>query len=132
MSNLPIYDAWNADRARIEELEQQLAERERQIVMLRTALDKIQWGDFHFDHNGDGQHYCPECGNLARQSHAVDCPVGIALAATADLSGCIICDAEPVRFIYRFVWYDGSEVWRDKPTCNGSTATETVPLYKAK
>ena len=79
----------------IESLKQQLAEREKQIVMLRTALDMTQWGDFHFDHTGDGQHYCPECGNLKRQAHTNDCPVGIALDSTQDLVGCILCDAEP-------------------------------------
>ena len=77
----------------------QLAEIKKQNVLLRTALDMIQWGNFHFDHTGDGQHYCPECGNPKQQSHAANCPVGIALEATQDLSGCLLCDADPAAMV---------------------------------
>jgi hypothetical protein len=68
---------------------QQLTEREKQIVMLRDALKDIKavakssvithGYDIHHNHN-----------------------IGLcvkALAATADLSGYILCDAEPVCFI---------------------------------
>jgi hypothetical protein len=52
-----------------ESLREQLAERENQIAMLRTAID--------------------------RQPYTMDKEVCEALRATADLSGRIICDAEP-------------------------------------
>jgi len=117
-------------RTRQEELVQQLAEREKQIVMLREALDMVQWGDFHFDHNGDGQHYCPECGNLTRQSHAVNCPIGIALAATNNLSNYILYDADPigeVRSISNGGYMEAVIVWKD-----GCMPAVGTLLYKAK
>jgi hypothetical protein len=74
-------------------LEQQLAEREKQIVELRNSLEYAQWGDYSAPDNDD---CCPECGNLKRQWHALSCAIGKALDATQDLKNCIICDAEPV------------------------------------
>ena len=95
-------------------LEQQLAEARKQNVLLRNALTKLY-----------------RVVTQAKPDVTVMCDVHAALDATQDLSGGVICDAEPVRHIYKFVWQDGSSVWSDKPTCNGATATETVPLYKA-
>ena len=87
---------------RIKELEQQLAEREKQIVMLRTAID--------------------------RQPYTMDKDVCEALAATDDLSGCILCDAEPVW--YEITARDGTQcALTTQPVLLGHTSE---PLYKAK
>jgi hypothetical protein len=118
-----LYEEWRAACDRVRELEQQFAEAQKQIVMLREALDMAQWGDFHFDHTGDGQHYCPECGNLARQSHATSCAIGIALAATADLSNCILCDAEPAGTFLGCV---------EEGKAFQATHPKAYPLYKER
>jgi hypothetical protein len=43
MSNLPIYDAWNADKDRIKQLEQQLAAKQAKIdeLMLEYCPDEM-------------------------------------------------------------------------------------------
>jgi hypothetical protein len=79
-------DCAEAYKAEADELRKQLAAkdadiatRDKHIVMLRNALDQIADDDY------DGS------------------PVPIArkaLAATDDLSGCILCDAEPVTMTY--------------------------------
>jgi hypothetical protein len=66
-------------RERIIDLEQQLAEREKQIVMLRELLEIVQ-----------------ERGDLYSSDHAA---IRAALDATQDLSGLVLCDAEPVAWI---------------------------------
>jgi hypothetical protein len=104
--------------------DRQLAAAKKQNVMLRTALDMIQWGDVHFDPTGYSQHCCPECGNLKRQAHAKDCPVGIALDATSDMAGYILCDAEPVAHMSREMLYP--------PITAEQRRTTDIPLYKAK
>jgi hypothetical protein len=61
-------------------VKEQLAEREKQIVMLRNAL-QVAW-DFE-----------PECG-----PPCCDERISEALAATQDLSGLVLCDARPIIF----------------------------------
>ena len=68
----------------IESLKQQLAKREKQIVMLRDCL---KWAnDLARDHKDFG--LVPEDYEMSANSKT-------ALAATEDLSNCILCDAEP-------------------------------------
>jgi hypothetical protein len=73
---------------------QQLAEAQKQIVMLRDALHSISLCEFNSMSSRQ------EMGRLSRK----------ALAATADLSGYILCDANPIIF----------SNW------------QTEPLYKAR
>jgi len=77
-------------------LKQQLANATKQIVMLREFVKLLR-------------DYIPASaiGNMTVQE---------ALAATADLSDCILCDAEP--YTYSTIWEDGEAT--------------TTPLYKAK
>jgi hypothetical protein len=80
-----------------DELEILVSESEKQVVMLREALtdDFIQWIDTR----------CDETFNLATGSDFPQHESGLfldkvttALAATQDLSNCIICDAEPFGY----------------------------------
>ncbi len=73
-------DCAEAYKAEAEELRKQLADREKQIVMLRGYLEQLACLG-----NGD-QH-----GNSIGNDIAIK-----ALNTTDDLSNCIICDAEPV------------------------------------
>jgi hypothetical protein len=81
-----------------ERYEQQLAEREKQIVMLREALSRFydSWIN----------------GYSVIETAAVEIAQE-ALAATADLSGLVLCDAEPVGDM-RY------------------SSDRRIPLYKAK
>jgi hypothetical protein len=89
-------------------VKEQLAEREKQIVMLRNAL-QVAW-DFE-----------PECG-----PPCCDERISEALAATQDLSGLVLCDAKPV-----------GEVDQDDDVKWGDIYTDTdvrvgTKLYKAR
>jgi hypothetical protein len=86
---------------RIEELEQQLAEREKQIVLMRDALE-YAWKPSYETNGITGARMANE-----------------ALAATQDLSGLVLCDAEPVGYIKE--GYYRSAKWN-----------EDGPLYKAR
>lgn len=93
-------------------LEQQLVEREKQIVMLRETLkDANEYAMSQAD-------YCP---NEAQE----------ALAATKDLSGLVLCDAEPVRYIYKVSCNFGEPFWVSE-LAYGREPIETLPLYKAR
>jgi uncharacterized coiled-coil protein SlyX len=61
-------------------VKQQLAEREKQNVMLRDVIEQL------LDDMGEGHCVCPAAKTWAKE----------ALAATADLAGLVVCDAEPV------------------------------------
>jgi len=71
-------DEWQLTLRNKRKLEQQLAEHKMQIVMLRDALEYIR-DKCSSDPHGWGAAKAKE-----------------ALAATADLKDCILCDAEPV------------------------------------
>jgi hypothetical protein len=95
-------------------LRKQLAEREKQNVFLRGYLEQLAC-------LGNGDQY----GNSIGNDIAIK-----ALAATDDLSGCILCDAEPVGyFAYSEVGYGVAGIWEELvgPEYKGAT-----PLYKAK
>jgi hypothetical protein len=80
----------------------QLAEREKQIVMLRKTLIKME-----SDYNG--RSVSPKAFKEA-------------LSATQDLSNCIICDAEPVAWSQSN--FDYFSIEKDE--------YHKVPLYKAR
>jgi hypothetical protein len=80
-----MQDGIDFQQACTTELEQQLAEREKQIVMLRKSLLDA--------HNFIGDDV--EAYETAKRR--ID-----ALAATDDLSGCILCDAEPITKIKHY------------------------------
>jgi hypothetical protein len=61
-----------------ERLEQQLTEREKQVVMMRDTLEQV----------------------TDRMNASDWARVGKALAATQDLSGLVLCDAKPVAWRY--------------------------------
>ena len=94
-----------------DEARQQLANSQKREVMLREALYNIKT---YADSIDDADNWCEE-----------------ALSATADLDGLILCHAEPVRYIYEYPYWDGSGVWRDKPSFNGVNANKSMPLYRA-
>jgi hypothetical protein len=71
----------------IESLKQQLAEREKQIVMLRDTLEQV----------------------TDRMNASDWARVGKALDATKDLSGLVLCDAEPVAKWYGAGWSEISD-----------------------
>jgi hypothetical protein len=94
---------------RLEQKTIELAEREKQIVMLREHAKAIR-GHMNlyrlFSCEGSDS-YDPEYAekNLDKVSEHAE-----ALAATDDLSGCILCDAEPVAWRYenknvKGTWY---------------------------
>ena len=92
---------------------EQLAEREKQNVLLRGFVKLLR-------------DYIPASaiGNMTVQD---------ALDATADLSGLILCDAEPISYIYKHrSSYTGEFIWKTQSTYNGNQAIATLPLYKAK
>jgi len=102
-------------------LEQQLSESQKQIVMLREALetsDQLLRG-------------LPNSGGL--YGLAVMDGNEEALAATADLSGLILCNAEPRSYLYSHnsAFGDGA-IWSHRPLHNGQDALESLPLYQAK
>jgi hypothetical protein len=104
----------------VESLRQQLAHREAQIMTLRDVMTKIA---NRFD-------YGPTYGSIewTTLNDAVN-----ALAATDDLSDYILCEKEPVKYLYCFddAVY-GTPVWRTSPIYNGVTSKESMPLYRAK
>jgi hypothetical protein len=118
MSNFKDYEM----SARIVELEQQLAEREKQIVEMRMALEKIA---------------AEQVVNTTTFQIATK-----ALDATQDLSGLVLCDAEPVAWStfdgeggYDYRSYIDNEDYRDKyRELNKSTTffNWVEPLYKAR
>jgi len=121
-----------------ESLEQQLAEREKQIVMLREHAKAIR-GHMKlyrlFSCEGSDS-YDPEYAekNLDKVSEHAE-----ALAATADLSGCILCDAKPSAFSYRpyisAEYEHESSGWSNSLFYNDhapKNAKDVNPLYKAK
>ena len=94
--------------AKVDRLEQQLANATKQIVMLRSYLKR--WA---FTQSED------ECAHFEVQE---------ALAATDDLSGYILCDAEPAW--YEITARDGTQyALTTTPTLLGHTSE---PLYKAR
>lgn len=101
---------------KVQELEQQLNNAQKQIVMLRDAL----------------QHNL----NAPREPDAVDDGFA-ALAATQDLSGMVLCDAEPVAFTndteISYAHYERA----DKEPTSGAfwkdfSEDSDIPLYKAR
>jgi len=78
-----IESSWENERLKeeIESLRKQLAEREKQVAMLRSYLNR--WA---FTQSED------ECAHMEVQE---------ALAATDDLSGYILCEREPVGYIFQ-------------------------------
>ena len=97
---------------RIEELEQQLAERKKQIVILRDAL--LRTREF-LETPADKREVTPYV------------EVCEALATTHDLKDCIICDAEPIA------WQDCSgEPHRLHNDAMCSEEATPEPLYKAR
>jgi hypothetical protein len=83
----------------------------KQLVMLRDAIEE-----------GLGTYHVPRTARIME-----------ALASTADLSGCILCDAEPRSYLYKHnsAFGDGI-IWSNRPLHNGRDALESLPLYKAK
>jgi len=118
--------------------ERELAEREKQIVMLREHAKAIR-GHMNlyrlFSCEGSDS-YDPEYAekNLDKVSEHAE-----ALAATADLSGCILCDAKPSAFSYRpyisAEYEHESSGWSNSLFYNDhapKNAKDVNPLYKAK
>jgi hypothetical protein len=115
----------------IEELEQQLAEYEKQIVKLRYYIRGIQAvaESSIKTHGYDKQHM----QNISACKEALD--------ATADLAGLILCDAEPVAWSefdgeggYDYRSYIDNEDFRDKYRKRNQSPTYfnwVEPLYKA-
>jgi hypothetical protein len=159
MSNLPIYDAWNADRDRIKQLEQQLfdanalinaqsnemhrmntgaAHDKKQIVMLREALKEIV-GDYEDRFDMTSPSTNPGIKFVVKQGTE-------ALNATQDLSGLIPCDAEPVGWMRK--WASDKEVpakvkgdngrwhWPKKfkilPITESKWFDDDIAIYKAR
>jgi hypothetical protein len=104
-----LYDAWDDACNRVRELEHQLAEREKQIVLLRTALDNANQ---IITFEGVPYHLL----GIEDRDEALD--------ATQDLAGGIICDAEPVAWFH--VADDGSFVTQGNLLAGGER------LYKAR
>jgi hypothetical protein len=92
--------------------EQQLAEREKQIVMLREAIDSLV--DFGTTVGGSSSYW----EEVWPEKEA-------ALDLTSDLSGLILCDAEPVAI------YHGSDKGVEQFTVL-EDMPEGTELYKAK
>ena len=78
------------------ELEQQLAHREAQIVMLREALERVRGHGrlYNLFSCVGSDSYDPECADLNAQKCRKIAEE--ALAATDDLSGFVLCEKEPV------------------------------------
>lgn len=97
------------------------AEAQKQIVMLREALDELAtlMDDVI-------------AGNYKPDSFTCQ-PARKALDATDDLKDCILCDAEPRSYLYRHnsAFGDG-DIWSHRPLHNGKDAIESLPLYKAR
>jgi hypothetical protein len=89
-------------------LEQQLAEAQKQIVMLRNALKEWQ--------RAEGDY------GLIQADKAI----AKALAATQDLSGLVLCDAEPVGVIDEDDYARWGDIYADADVGLGT------PLYKAR
>jgi hypothetical protein len=95
-----------------------LAEREKQIVMLRDAILAVCCD--------------PEGTVCIRGSDGDRAVLQEALDATVDLSGCIICNSVPFRHMYRHEYSNGATVVSNSPELDGVRAIETIPLYKKK
>lgn len=107
---------WLSDRAII--LEEQLAERKKQIVILRDVIEQLL-----DDMGEDGHCVCDAAKTWAKE----------ALTATQDLAGLILCDAEPRSYLYKHNSAFGyGFIWSHRPLHNGQDALESLPLYKAK
>ena len=93
-----------------ESLHKQLAEREKQNVMLRETLTEYA--------------RIEECeAFFCSAAHK-------ALDATPDLAGLIVCDAEPVA--YRYELKAGEYAFAEKQYHSEQYAARKTPLYKAK
>lgn len=106
-----VADNW---RGKCDRFEQQLAEREKQIVMLQEVIDSLV--DFWTTVGGSSSYW----EEVWPEKEA-------ALDLTSDLSGLILCDAEP----FGYVWPTGMHpLFRFfQHTIDGA---EGMPLYKVK
>lgn len=84
-----------------------------QIVMLREALESAN-------------------SALEFSSHGAVKAIHKALEATQDLSGLILCEAEPVRYIYKFLDDKGRTILSMNLEREGQIPIATIPLYQAR
>jgi hypothetical protein len=92
--NEDLVDALDAAEGRrnqtlslIENLKQELADSKKQNVLLRGWLEMI------------ARSRVGQCDSIAEELFKREAWAEEALAATADLSDCILCDAEPAAFV---------------------------------
>ena len=100
-------------RKKVTDLEQQLAEREKQNVLLRGFVKLLR-------------DYIPASaiGNMTVQD---------ALDATADLSGLILCDAEPLGYADPLAFYlVQTSPNNDRVAVRKIPVKDDIPLYKAR
>jgi hypothetical protein len=105
-----------------------------QVTLLRSLVPKripdgfVSFGKYYSEQEDKfNEPYNSMC--KFKRKYLSDCEE--ALAATADIDGLILCHAEPVRYIYEYPYWDGSSVWRDKPSFDGVNANKSMPLYRA-
>ena len=122
------YECGCPERNEIESLRQQLAERDKQVVMLREVIER----------NIERMHF-------AEPWSAAESDIEFsreALAATADLDGMIVCYAEPVAWQtfdgeggYDYRSYEDNEDYRDDYIKRNSSQkfyeNWVIPLYRA-
>jgi hypothetical protein len=96
--------------AQIEQMRQQLADSQKQVVMLREVVNRnIEC--IHFEDTGPEAELCVV---FSRE----------ALAATADLDGLILCHAEPAAIVYRDYGGNGAILQTE--------LADDEPLYRAR
>jgi hypothetical protein len=94
-------------------IETEHAEEQKKIVMLREALESAN-------------------SALEFSSHGAVKAIHKALEATQDLSGLILCEAEPVRYIYKFLDDKGRTILSMNLEREGQIPIATIPLYQAR
>jgi hypothetical protein len=113
-------NACNKVWVKIDDLQRQLAEREKQIVMMREALGLT---GILRQFVGISNDYQAIIANILAAKEK-------ALAATNDLKDCILCDAKPVG------WIDGSGFPKHPSWIQGIEERrqygKAEPLYKAR
>jgi hypothetical protein len=115
MLKASVYGVYELEKEN-DELKQQLAEREKQIAMLRDAILAV---------------CCDPEGTVCIRGSDGDREVlQKALAATDNLSGLILCDVEPVSWISQEYFTAFSK--QGFQVATHKISPSLVPLYKAK
>lgn len=112
----------NSLEANNKELRQQLADSQEQVTLLRDVLSDFDKAAIN----------SKSIIGFAGQSFKLITKMRKALAATQDLSGLILCEAEPVRYIYKFLDDKGRTILSMNLEREGQIPIATMPLYQAR